>query len=71
MAKAKFQRRFKVASGVAAVATAKSFMLTLSAAWVFGVVSPSAEPERHKDLNVRKSTFALCTIAQCNPNSRQ
>ena len=38
MAKAKFQRRFKVASGVAAVATAKSFMLTLSAAWVFGVV---------------------------------
>ena len=35
MAKAKFQRRLKVASGVA---TAKSFMLTLSAAWVFGVV---------------------------------
>ena len=71
MAKAKFQRRFKVASGVAAVATAKSFMLTLSAAGCLASFSPSAEPERHKDLNVCKSTFALCTIAQCNPNSRQ
>ena len=68
MAKAKFQRRLKVASGVA---TAKSFMLTLSAAWVFGVVLAFGGAGETQDLNVRKSTFALCTIAQCNPNSRQ
>ena len=67
MAKAKFQRRLKVASGVAAVATAKSFMLTLSAAWVFGVVLAFCGAGENKDLNVCKSTFALCTIAPCDP----
>jgi hypothetical protein len=67
MSKAKFQERPKVEIGVAAVAMARGFMQGLSTAFVLGVVLALGGTGQAQDLKVCDSTFALCTIAQCDP----
>ena len=67
MSEAKFQGRHKVEVGVAAVPTARGFMRALSTAWVFGFVLALGGTGQAQDLKVCKGTFALCTIAQCDP----
>ena len=65
MSRAKCQR--VVESGVGAMAIASGLLLGLSIAGVFGVVLALGGTAQAQDLRVCKSTFALCTIAQCDP----
>jgi len=56
-----------IETGVAAGPMASRFMRALSAACVFGVVLALGGAGQAQDLKVCKSTFALCTIAHCDP----
>ena len=65
MSRAKCQRGLE--SGVAAMAIASGLLRGLSIAGVLGVVLALGGTAQAQDLKVCKSTFALCTIAQCDP----
>jgi len=54
-------------SSVGAMAIAGGLLRGLSIVGVFGVVLALGGTAQTQDLKVCKSTFALCTIAQCDP----
>jgi hypothetical protein len=65
MSRAKGQRGLEAGAG--AVAIASGLLRGLSIVGVFGVVLALGGTAQAQDLKVCKSTFALCTIAQCDP----
>jgi len=65
MSRAKCQRGLE--NGVGAMAIASGLLRDLSIVGVFGVVLALGGTAQAQDLKVCKSTFALCTIAQCDP----
>jgi len=65
MSKAKCQPALE--SDVGATAIASGLLRGLSIVGVFGVVLALGGTAQAQDLKVCKSTFALCTIAHCDP----